>query len=510
MAHRPQHARLEHATRDSESLLTTFHAGDSDAIDRVHQHLPQVKNLSRDEVRDFSLTLLQAQTVIARGYGMKSWGELRLAIKLDQRDFGAALERFKQLIYARDAEKLDELLRAHPELRDTLDDPHFDFGLTAVIIARNSLELVDALLRHGADINAKSQWWAGDFQVLEGASGDLAKALIERGAEVTVHAAAEQGWLEWLEQAWQEDKSIVQMRGGDGKTPLHYASDAAVMDWLLQRGADLEARDLDHQGTPLQWMIGEHKYDAARELVQRGAQVDIFAAIVLCDLDLVKRSLAEYPDAVRARVNQAGYKLTPVADGSHQYVYAFSGAGMSPHQIALLFGQEEISNYLVKHSPPDVQLLAYCARGDAANAQKLAAKHPKIVSQLPDADQRQLIVAAGSGDIEAVRVMVSLGFKLHIRDDDAMTPLHWAAFHGYDAVIEALLAADDEPPLTWLNSYGGTPMTTCFYGSQHTWRTGGDHAASLQVLVDAGSEVKAEWLPTGNEAFDEIIRDSLT
>ena len=158
----------------------------------------------------------------------------------------------------------------------------------------------------------------------------------------------------------------------------------------------------------------------------------------------------------------------------------------------------------------DVLLLAYCAVGDAANAQRLAAEHPKIVSQLPDADQRQLIVAAGCGDIEAVRVMVSLGFKLHIRDDDAMTPLHWAAFHGYEKVIEVLLAADDEPPLTWLNGYGGTPMTTCFYGSQHTWRTGGDHAASLQLLVDAGSEVKAEWLPTGNDAFDEIIRNSLT
>ena len=506
----PPDTTLDKHNQAAKALSRSFGNGDSDAIARVHQHLPQVKNLSRDEVRDFPLTLMQAQTVIAREYGMKSWEELRLAIKLKQRDFGTALKRFKQSIYARDAEKLDELLRAHPELRDTLDDPHFDFGSTAVIIAKNSLDVVDVLLRHGADINAKSQWWAGDFHVLEGTPNDLAKALVERGAEVTVHAAAEQGWLDWLEQAWQKNKSIVQLRGGDGKTPLHYASDAAVMDWLLQRGADLEVRDLDHQGTPLQWMIGEHKYDAARELLKRGAQVDIFAAVVLCDLELVKRALAEYPHAVRARVNLAGYELTPVADGSHQYVYAFSGAGMSPHQIALLFGQEEIFNYLVEHSPPDVQLLAYCARGDAANAQRLAAEHPKIVSQLSDADQRQLIVAAASGDIEAVRVMVSLGFKLHIRDDDAMTPLHWAAFHGYDKVIEVLLAADDEPPLTWLNGYGGTPLTTCLYGNQHTWRTGGDHAASLQLLVDAGSEVKAKWLPTGNDAFDEIFRNALT
>ena len=204
--------------------------------------------------------------------------------------------------------------------------------------------------------------------------------------------------------------------------------------------------------------------------------------------------------------------MTPVADGSTICVCLLRIAGYRHDQIAiLLFGSTRLSIICQESlDVVDVQLLAYCARGDAANAQRLAEVHPKIVSQLPDADQRQLIVAAGCGDIEAVRVMVSLGFKLHIRDDDAMTPLHWAAFHGYDKVIEVLLAADDEPPLTWLNGYGGTPMTTCFYGSQHTWRTGGDHAASLQLLVDAGSEVKAEWLPTGNDAFDEIIRNSLT
>ena len=138
--------------------------------------------------------------------------------------------------------------------------------------------------------------------------------------------AGSTGWR----QRTSADASIVRQRGGDGKTPLHYADDPALMDWLLTRGADLDARDLDHASTPLQWKLGEHKYDVARELIKRGAQVDIFAAALLGDLGLVKTALVEYPHAIRARVNGTGYELAAQADGSHQYVYTFNAAGLSP------------------------------------------------------------------------------------------------------------------------------------------------------------------------------------
>lgn len=488
------------------SLLQAFQAGDSDAIDRVHQHLPQVKYGSRDEAARFQLTISEARTVIARENGAQSWGELRLRSKLETLDFGAELEQFQQLVYAGDAEKLDALLMAHPSLKSTIDDPHFYFGSTALIIAKENGDMVDVLLKHGADINAKSQWWAGDFHILEVISPEAAERLIERGAEITVHTAAEQGWLDWLETAYRKDASIVNLRGGDGKTPLHYASDPAVMDWLLARGADLEARDLDHASTPLQWQLGARNHDAARALADRGAQVDIFAAIILGEIELVDAALTAHPQAIRARVNQAGYELTPQADGSHQYVYTFNAAGLSPHQVALECEQREIFARLVAQSPTDVQLLAYCAAGDREAAQRITAAHPDIVPRYADGDRRQLIHAAWTGKVDVVALMASLGWDLHILDDDLMMPLHAAAYHGFAEVIRALLEADNDPPLDWLNVYGGTPLTTALYGRQHTWRSDGDFPASLRLLVEAGSEVKAEWLPSGDEAIDKILR----
>ena len=47
--------------------------------------------------------------------------------------------------------------------------------------------MIDALLRAGADIDARSDWWAGSFGVLDYASG-LENFLIERGARVDAHA----------------------------------------------------------------------------------------------------------------------------------------------------------------------------------------------------------------------------------------------------------------------------------------------------------------------------------
>ena len=123
---------MEHEEVQAAALLESFQSAQPTAIDRVRQHLPQAQHLKHDELPAFSLSLSDAQTVIAREYGMKSWGDLRLAIKLQKAEYGDALDQFKQLVRSRDTAGLDTLLQAHPELRETLDDPHFDFGSTAV------------------------------------------------------------------------------------------------------------------------------------------------------------------------------------------------------------------------------------------------------------------------------------------------------------------------------------------------------------------------------------------
>jgi hypothetical protein len=62
-----------------------------------------------------------------------------------------------------------------------INEPMFDFKSPAVHVARNNLELLDLLLAHGADVNARTSWEKGGFGVLEQVNPDEAAPLIARG-----------------------------------------------------------------------------------------------------------------------------------------------------------------------------------------------------------------------------------------------------------------------------------------------------------------------------------------
>ena len=119
--------------------------------------------------------------------------------------------------------------------------------------------MLDVLLDAGADINARSQWWAGGFGLLDSASPDLAAYAIERGAVLDAHSASRLGFLDKLRDLIARDPQLVHARGGDGQTPLHFASTTEIAAYLLGQGADIDARDVDHESTPAQWMVKDRQ-----------------------------------------------------------------------------------------------------------------------------------------------------------------------------------------------------------------------------------------------------------
>src|SRR3989442_550496 len=60
------------------------------------------------------------------------------------------------------------------------------------------------------------------------ASPELAAYAIERGAVVDVHAAARLGMMEKLRELIEAEPALVNARGGDGQTPLHFATTIEV------------------------------------------------------------------------------------------------------------------------------------------------------------------------------------------------------------------------------------------------------------------------------------------
>src|SRR5882724_8704514 len=98
-----------------------------------------------------------------------------------------AIELCKRAISENDAARMARVLAEHPELKARINEPIGPFDSPAIIHAR-SREMLDVLLAAGADINARSRWWAGSFGLLDSASSDLAAYAIERGAILTPHA----------------------------------------------------------------------------------------------------------------------------------------------------------------------------------------------------------------------------------------------------------------------------------------------------------------------------------
>jgi hypothetical protein len=82
-------------------------------------------------------------------------------------------DALRDALASNDAAAVARVLEHHADLRARLDDPlpGGAFGETALIAAARhaNREMVDVLLRAGADINQKSHWWAGPFGVMDDA-----------------------------------------------------------------------------------------------------------------------------------------------------------------------------------------------------------------------------------------------------------------------------------------------------------------------------------------------------
>jgi len=366
---------------------------------------------------------------------------------------------FRQLIaaiHASDAATVCGLLAATPALVRRLNEGVDDhFGATPLILAVNqgNRELVDVLLDAGADINARSHWWAGSFGVLDDDHG-LAPYLIERGAVVTAHAAARLGMMDRLRELVAADPSVVHARGGDGQTPLHFASTVEIANFLLEHGADIDARDIDHESTPAQWMLGE-RHDIARHLVSRGCRTDILMAAALGDLARVEQHLADDPACAGMSVSMRWIPKRNPHSGGTIYIWSL-GWHKCAETVARKFG----------HTAIELRM-----------REVTRDQH----------DPMRLVAAAMDDDFPELRELLDRGWTADAADEKATTALHWAAFHGSVAIVTELVARG-APLDAKEREYGGTPVEWCTHGKIKSWRRDrGDYPGVMEALLKAGA-----------------------
>ena len=499
----PADADLEQQRKLAKELLTAFRNGDPQAAARVRAELPDKQRI----------VLADAQFVIAREYGFANWPALQRKIKSLGATKVSPEERFKRAVREKDASELRRLFSVREQLRSVVNAPVFGFDSPALVAVAgdNDVELVDSLLALGADPNRRSDWWAGGFHPLYSASGIVAERLLAAGAIPDACAAANLDRVDLLEAMLAADPSRVHERGGDGQTPLHFARSRRVADLLLDAGADIDAKDVDHRSTPAQWMIGGadepagSRVELAKYLVERGASADIFLAAALGLTSRAVAMLEHDPSLLALRTGRGEYGEK---GGSSYHIYFWTiGQHFTPLQAASRFGQRETANAMRRFASPQQDLLLACHDGDRDAANAVVREHPGIVASLTGEDRLALTQEAWNANAPAVELMLEFGFDPAAKSVTGPTggsALHCAAWEGSVACVAAILRypagralIDVRDPL-----YHGTPLGWCSHGSRNCGNPQANHAEVARRLLAAGAKI--EWTREESGASDAV------
>ena len=492
----PAKPNLDKQKKLAKTLMRNYCRGTKAAAEKVIALHPKPPGPG-----DFALS--DAQLVIARGYGFASWPKLKH--KIDSLT-ETPVDRFVGAVRAGDVDAARRLIETDSKVAAKINAPLFDFGRKAVHAAREDLPMLDMLLAKGADINAKSEWEHGGFGILEDSEPEAADALIARGAAMDVWSAAHLGRLDALKALIDADPALVDAKGGDGKRPLHCAGTVEIAEFLLDRGAEIDALDDDHNSTPAQYMVIKQP-EICRLLIARGAKSDLLMAVGLGDVDLVRRHLSEEPGSIRMAVNQNWFPMIDTAEnGGHIYQWVL-GFYLSAFEIARKFDRHDVLAILLEAADPTGRLLDALCAGDLALADALLAEHPDLVRDADDKTLRAVSDAGRHNDVRTMKAMLERGFPVTAKSQHDAMPIHWAGFHGNPDMMRLVL--DYDPPLDATDrDFGGSPMGWTLHGIHGHWpgTSTCKHAECVRILLDAGVPCSQEAFPTGNDDVDRVLR----
>ena len=256
-----------------------------------------------------------------------------------------------------------------------------------VAVMHGRKDIVDLLLAHGADINARDDRYffnalihaidLADFMPDYAALG-MVEFLLERGAEKDVWACAWLGDGAGVKARLDENPALVNEIGPGPSTLLSFCRDVKSIQFYLDYGADplvaYERTGKYGRTTPLRDIAYRGNYDCARHLLAHlGWEVDIFWASIMGDLARVQELLdadGGHAQAATEAEHVLGAGLSPLhlaAQGGHidvleallatgADVNAIDLRGYTPLHLAVSFGPRELLDPLpdIKEATQDI------------------------------------------------------------------------------------------------------------------------------------------------------------
>ena len=305
------------------------------------------------------------------------------------------------------------LLTAHADVNASEAD-----GATALMWAAqlDDLEVADLLIRAGANVSAANDNGATALGLAcANASARMVEKLLKAGANP--NAALVSGETALMTAAATGNLDVVKL--------------------LLAYKTDVNAKETREGQTALMWALAEKHPEAARALIENGA-------------DVHARSKGGYTPLLFASqqgdLESARTLLAAAADVNEK-----AGDGMTPLLLASASGHEELSVFLLNKGgdPNAADRRGLSVLNHAATAQDMPELVKALLAHGVNPNGRfvrnqnagfggarigatSLLLAAQAGNVEAVRVLVANGADPQIPTNEGTTPLMIAAGAGLD------------------------------------------------------------------------------
>lgn len=427
-------------------------------------------------------------------------------------------EPIAEAIRQRDVAKMCSLLDASPELLHA-GDLRSNQPIHWTVMTRQ-IDLIDELLKRGADIDARRCDGARPIHLNNGDyhyrgwdrvpkdTAPTPRAVYEhlraRGAFCDICTAAWFGDLNRVRELCDQDPSLANRLSDNvtyyacSGTPLRNAAAGGHMEivrLLLERGADPNQPEegIAPRGHALHSAVVRGHIEIVKLLLEHGAHPNV--------------EIESSADTLSAALASAGYSTKPSTDlvellcshgaarAVHLLAYSgdvLTGAAVFAANPALASNPEALANAagegqdafvrLMLRYQPDlprrVNFPSWSVGAKTRELNELLFQHGMNANAADWLGATALHHLAGGGNVEKATWFLDHGADLHARDEDiCSTPLGWAAKFGRTKMVEFLLSRGarpnlpDDPP--W-----ATPLA---------WATRRGHSEILELLKQHGA-----------------------
>ncbi|CAJ1082255.1 transient receptor potential cation channel subfamily A member 1b [Xyrichtys novacula] len=307
-------------------------------------------------------------------------------------------------------------------------------------------------------------------------------------ASLNIFELAEKGDLAHLENLVRKNPEVLSEKDELGASPLHHAAAGGYITLIhfISTVIDSEERNScdDHGNMPLHWAVEKNKPESCRALLDLGADPNVLNTALLSPLHLavslghnnlvellltynttdcnLQGDLGNTPLILACSINNCEALNMLIAHGArlcqqnklgHFPIHAASFAGAKKAMEVILKAGDKVGHQIEGH-----------------------------INYLDKSNSSPLHLAVRGGNIDAIRLCITMGARIDQQQNDRSTPLHLACTQGATEVVKLMLSSIDrvEDVINLADGAHQTPLhrATIF-----------DHAELAEYLISLGANL---------------------